>query len=79
MKSIIKEMNNETGKITNTALYTCDTKSALIAYIMQLKNNYNTWNYPKHIDGIFESKCLPNTFYFEDKERNIIIQSFNKI
>lgn len=76
MVTIINEMNGCTGNIELKAQYTCNPKNALIAYTMQQKRNYNTWTYPKNIDGIFESKIKPHTFYYIDTNRNLIIQAF---
>ena len=46
-KSIIKTLD-ENGTITDNAVYTLETKQALIAYLEQTINkNFNTWEYNK--------------------------------
>ena len=75
--SIIYELN-ENGDVTEKARYSIDTKQALIAYIMQKQNNFNTWEYPTELKGIRESKTKQNHYYFDYNE-NIVIGSYPKI
>lgn len=53
------------GHIERKATYTLPTKEAMIAYIMQERNNFNTWQYPEWIQGMRESKTKPGCFYFD--------------
>ena len=65
----------EDGKIEEKAIYTIDSKKALIAYIMQdIKKNFNTWAYPEDMEGIRESKTVKNHFYYDYK--NIVIAAY---
>lgn len=65
MLSIIYELNSD-GIIKKIAEYSCNPQEALINYIMQYKcNNWNTWEYPKMLKGIRESKTVKNHFYFD--------------
>lgn len=74
MKSVIYELE-ENGNITEKAIYTCDSKKALINYIMQYKkNNWNDWMYPETLPGIRESKTVKDHWYFD--YNNIVIASY---
>ena len=73
--SIIYELN-ENGNIAKKAIYSLNTKQALIAYIMQKQNNFNTWEYPTELEGIRESKTKQNHYYFD--YNNIVISSYPK-
>lgn len=73
-KSIIFELN-ESGNIERKAEYTTEPKQALINYVMQFKkNNFNTWDYPKELNGIVESKKAKDHFYYDYE--NIVIASY---
>lgn len=73
-KSIIYELN-ENGDIKEKAIYTVDSKQALINYIMQfINNNHNTWTYQNEIEGIRESKTKQNCYYYD--YNNIVIASY---
>lgn len=58
MRSLIFEMDEKTGNIERKAEYSLDPKKALICYIEQKKGNFDTWEYPEHIDGMRESPTL---------------------
>ena len=65
MLSIIYELE-ENGKITEKAIYTCNSKKALINYVMQFKQkNFNTWTYPETLEGMRESPKKDNAFYYD--------------
>lgn len=67
MSTMIYELQEKTGKINKLAIYTVDPKRALINFIMQyIHNNFNTWNYPEHINGIRESDTVKQHFYYDD-------------
>lgn len=77
MLSLIYELD-QNGNINKKAEYTCNTKQALINYIMQFKKkNFNTWNYPEHIDGIRESSKKDNSYYYDFGD--IVIASYEVI
>ena len=78
MLTLIYEMDEKTGNIEKKSEYTIEGKKALIAYIMQLQKNFNTWDYPNDIKGIRESKVKKNHFYFDDNKRNIIIAAYQQ-
>lgn len=74
MKSIIYELE-ENGNIIEKAIYTCDSKKALINYVMQFKRkNFNTWTYPETLTGITESKKAKDHWYYD--YNNIVIASY---
>lgn len=74
MLSLIYELD-ENGKIEKKAEYTCNTKQALINYVMQFKKkNFNTWAYPKILDGMRESPIKDNSFYYD--YNNLVIASY---
>ena len=67
MKTIIYELKeNGDGNINKIAEYTLSPKEALIAFVMQSRKNFNTWDYPKEIKGMRESNTVPNHWYFDD-------------
>jgi len=72
----IFEMNEKTGKIDRVASYSIDPKKALICYIMQSRKNFNTWEYPEHIEGIRESRTVSDHWYFDDIPNNRILASY---
>lgn len=52
------------GRIIEAATFTLDTKSALVAYIMQvIHHNYNTWEYPEIVDGMYPSQFSDSWYY----------------
>ncbi len=52
--------------IKTVATFSIDCKRALIAFIRQLRGDYQTWTYPEHIDGMYESTTRKGVWYFED-------------
>lgn len=76
MISNIYKLNID-GNIDLIAIYTLSPKKALINYIMQyIYNNYNTWTYPDHIDGIKKSKIKPDHYYYDLE--SVVIASYPK-
>lgn len=71
--SVIYELN-EKGNIERKAMYTLEPKKALVCYIMQQQNNYNTWEYPENIKGIRESQTAPNHFYYD--QQNTVLAAY---
>lgn len=52
------------GRIIDAATFTLDAKPALVAYIMQaIHHNYNTWEYPEVVDGMYPGKVSDNWYY----------------
>lgn len=67
------------NNITKRAIYTCDAKQSLINFIMQdINHNWNTWNYPNDINGIYESPTKKGVFYYKDDNRNSILQAITE-
>lgn len=65
------------GKISKLAVYSIAPEQALISYIQQyIYGNWNTWDYPKHIKGIRESKIKKNHFYFDDIQNDRVIAAY---
>jgi hypothetical protein len=69
-------MDEQSGKIMIKATYSLDPKRAIIAYIMQSRSNWNTWEYPEDIAGIRESTKAANHFYYDDIKHNLIIAAY---
>lgn len=46
------------GCFVSEGRYTLSPKKAMIAAVEQYKGNYNTFEYPKELDGIYESKVI---------------------
>jgi hypothetical protein len=52
MKMTTIKMLDKECNITELATYSCEPKKALIAYRMQQRKNFNTWNYPDDMEDI---------------------------
>jgi hypothetical protein len=75
MLTIINELKD--NNITEVSSYGVDAKQALICYIQQnINHNWNTWQYPLEMNGIYESPTKQGVFYFNDKNNNRILQSY---
>lgn len=72
----IYTMDEKTGKIERAAVYSLDPKQAIIAYIMQARKNFNTWNYPADMPGIRESGRRVNHLYYDDMANGRIIAAY---
>lgn len=65
MKSKIVILKNN-GQIDDAAIYSLPPKEALVAFVMQYFDyNFNTWEYPDIIKGMWESSTVPNHWYWE--------------
>lgn len=65
------------GRINKLAVYSIAPEKALISYIQQyIHGNWNTWEYPKHMKGIRESKIKKNHFYFDDIQNDRVIAAY---
>ena len=54
------------GSIVKECLYTNMTvKEALICGINQFRGNFNTWEYPKDMDGIYKSKMVKGRLLYD--------------
>lgn len=64
------------GSITRLAVYSLNPEEALIAWIYQnLRNDYSTWNYPKHIKDV--KPCRRSTgYYYEDKKTDTVYAAY---
>ena len=61
--------DGRTGRDEQTSVYESETvKKALINAIMQYKGNYNTWDYPKDLDGIHKSNCVKGRLLYDISE-----------
>lgn len=49
------------------AIYSLPPKKALIAFVERERGNYNTWEYPNAIPGMFRSAFMEDRWYIEDK------------
>jgi hypothetical protein len=55
------------------ASYSISPKEALVAFIMQtIFKNFNTWEYPEIIEGMWESETVPNHWYYNHGQVAII-------
>lgn len=65
MKSIVVVFDMTRGEIVNKILFTQPPKKALIYTIMQRNENYNTWEYPSNLEGIYTSPTIKNRYYYD--------------
>lgn len=64
------------GTITQLAVYSLEPEKALIAWIYQnLRNDFNTWDYPKHMKGV--KPCKRGTgYYYEDRKTDTVYAAY---
>ena len=68
MITTIKKLDKD-GEFHDLASYTLHPEQALIAYYMQNeKKNFNTWDYPDHIDVIKERPMGLGFYYMKGEE-----------
>lgn len=60
------------AKEVKEALYTLPAKEALICAIEQNKGNYNWWDYPKNIEGIYPSKVIKGRLFYDITDNLIL-------
>ncbi len=54
------------GDVINVCEYSIEPKPAMVAYLMQtIHHNYNTWQYPEVIDGMYQSNVCPDNWYYD--------------
>ncbi len=42
-----------------------DMKAAMIAYLEQMRGNFNTWTYPKDLEGIYKSQAVQDRILYD--------------
>ena len=53
-------------------IFYVDPKPALVAHIMQvIYHNYNTWEYPEIVDGMYPSK-VSNSWYYDTLDGGVL-------
>lgn len=72
----IYTMDEKTGKVERVAVYSLNPKQAIIAYVMQSRKNFNSWEYPASIPGIRESGRRVNHYYYDDMANGRIIAAY---
>lgn len=74
MNSVILKLTND-GLIDEQAVYSLSSKEALVAFIMQNYDcNYNTWEHPDIIDGMWQSKKSGNWYWEDDNVIYVAIE-----
>ena len=67
--------NMESGEPVKEGLYTDMTvKDALICGVEQFKGNFNTWEYPKDLKGIYESRMVQGRLLY-DISNNVVVSA----
>lgn len=74
--STIFTLDEETGVIKRQSTYSLPPKKALIAFIRQSENDFNTWTYPDHIDGIRESNVAKDHYYWDDFDNKRVVAAY---
>ena len=72
MTSFVMIWDGNTGECIKSARYTLSPKKALIAAVMQYNGNYNTWEYPKDIKGIYKSKFVKGRLIYDISDRYVM-------
>lgn len=72
-RSLVMLFDAEKGDFISEELYDLPPKKALINAIEQYKGNYNTWEYPKEIDGIYKSKMVKDRLMYDITEDLIMV------
>lgn len=65
----------DNGIIEEIAEYSLEPKTALIAFLQQTRGNYNTWDYPSDMIGIYKRL---DRFYYIDIANNRTIGAIQK-
>ena len=65
----------DNGNIEEIAEYSMEPKKALIAFLQQTRGNYNTYDYPSDMVGIYERL---DRFYYIDISNNRTIGAIQK-
>lgn len=64
MKSIVMLFDAAKGNFVKECIYTLPPKKALICAIKQYHNDFNTFNYPDDIEGIYKSNVIKDRLLF---------------
>lgn len=68
-KVLVMIWDGRSGDFIKTSLYTnISVKQALINAVYQLKGNFNTWEYPTELDGIYKSKMVKDRLLYDISE-----------
>jgi hypothetical protein len=73
-KSIVTLFDAKAGEFIQKSFYCLSAKQALIAAVMRYNGNFNTWEYPENIEGIYKSNCIKHRLLFDINE-NLIMYS----
>ena len=77
MNSLVYEVKNDNGQINKLATYSVDAKKAMIAFIRQQENDYNTNSYPSIIEGMRKTP-IKNGWLYDDLINNRILVSYEE-
>ena len=73
-KVLVMIWDTRSGDFVKTAFYTdISIKQALINAVYQLKGNFNTWEYPTELDGIYKSKVVKDRLLFDVSENVTLV------
>lgn len=76
MKSIIYALEEKTGRIEKKALFSLAPKNALVAFVMQAKGDFHTWNYPENLPGMRQGDTVPNHWYYDDVANGRVLAAY---
>ena len=74
MKSVVMLFDGRKGEFVKEIIYTLSPRKALICAAMQYKGNFNTWEYPDDLEGIYKSKVIKDRLLY-DIDENLIMYS----
>lgn len=74
MVSFVSLFDASKGYYVKEARYTLPPMEAMIAAVEQYKGNYNTWEYPKKLDGVRKSNFVKGRLLY-DLTENLILES----
>lgn len=61
-------VRDEEGKIITTLTFTLQPEEAIVSAVMQIRGNYNWWDYPSAADlGVEPSKVTQGSYNFYDE------------
>ena len=64
MVSFVMLFDTNEGAFMQEARYTLTPMEAMIAAVEQYKGNYNTWEYPKTLNGVYKSNVVNNRLLY---------------
>ena len=74
MVSFVMLFDANEGMFIQEARYTLSPMEALIAAIEQYKGNYNTWEYPKTLNGVYKSNVIKDRLLYDISD-NLVLYS----